>query len=85
MYKTSFQLSNGVCIPCIGYGTCEVDCEKTIQEALRTGYRLIDTASHYFNEAIVGDAINNVPIRREEIFVTTKLWYSDMGGGGCCY
>lgn len=73
------KLYNGIKIPCIGYGTCEVNNTEIIEEALLKGYRLLDTAAHYFNEGVVGDAIIASPLEREKIFVTTKLWYSDMG------
>lgn len=73
------KLSNGLDIPNIGYGTCEIQNKKNISEAIDCGYRLIDTASHYYNEKIVGQAINESKIDREEIVVSTKLWYSDMG------
>ena len=73
------KLYNGIEIPEIGYGTCDIFEEKTIIDALKAGYRLIDTASHYYNEDIVGSAIRESEISRDKIFVVTKLWYSDMG------
>lgn len=72
-------LYNGTDIPSVGYGTCEIQDKKCISEAIDCGYRLIDTASHYYNEKIVGQAIRESKINREEIIVLTKLWYSDMG------
>lgn len=78
MNEGNFRLSNGLSIPCVGYGTCGVDSQEAVEAALSAGYRLIDTASHYFNEMIVGEAVR-IYGKREEIFITTKLWYSDMG------
>lgn len=54
-------------------------CEEAVKKALQAGYRLIDTAAAYFNEADVGKAIRNSGIPREEIFVTSKLWMQDYG------
>ncbi|MGX2950727.1 aldo/keto reductase [Ursidibacter sp. B-7004-1] len=70
-------LNNGVQMPMVGFGVFQVDDEQTEQAvltALRHGYRLIDTAAIYGNEAGVGRAIKASGIAREEIFVTTKLW-----------
>ncbi len=55
------------------------ECERSVYEALRTGYRLIDTAAAYGNEAAVGNAIQRSGVAREELFVTTKLWIQDAG------
>ena len=74
------RLNNGVMMPAIGFGVYEVpvnETEKAVNEALETGYRMIDTASSYFNEKEVGDAIRHSGIKREELFVTTKLWVQD--------
>ena len=74
----SFVLSNGVKIPCIGFGTWQApDGEvavEAVKNALAAGYRHIDTAAIYRNEESVGRAIKESKIPREEIFVTTKLW-----------
>lgn len=75
----NFRLWNGVQMPCIGYGTYQVDKQEKIEEALEIGYRRFDTAAHYFNEEAVGKALANSAVKREEIFIATKLWYSDMG------
>ena len=64
------RLNNGVMMPAIGF-------EKTVSEALEVGYRMIDTAASYFNEEQVGNAIRNSGLKREDIFVTTKLWVQD--------
>lgn len=72
----SFTLKNGVKIPCIGLGTWQTDGATTnaaIKCALENGYRLIDTAAAYGNEASVGKAIRESGIRREDVFITSKL------------
>lgn len=78
-----FKLSNGVKIPNIGFGTWRVDegelCVKSVETALRNGYRHIDTASFYKNERSVGEGIRASGVKREEVFVTTKLWNTDHG------
>ena len=76
-------LSNGVEMPVIGYGTFQIQdaaqCERCINDALETGYRLFDTAASYRNEEAVGVAVNSSGIPRKEIFLTTKLWVQDAG------
>jgi 2,5-diketo-D-gluconate reductase A len=76
-------LSNGVEMPILGFGVFQIpdaeECERSVSEALRTGYRLIDTAAAYENEEAVGEAIKRSGLAREEIFVTTKLWIQDAG------
>jgi len=76
-------LSNGVNMPIIGIGLWQVndaqEAENAVYEALKTGYRLIDTAASYLNEEAVGRAIKRSGIPREEIFVTTKIWVQDAG------
>lgn len=69
-------LCNGIRMPAMGYGVYrvdEVDCERLVSEAIETGYRLIDTATAYHNEAAVGRALRASRIPREELFVTTKV------------
>lgn len=69
-------LHNGVTMPLLGYGVFqmeEAECERCVSEALENGYRLIDTAEAYGNEAAVGRAIRQSKIAREELFVVTKL------------
>lgn len=76
------KLSNGVTIPRLGLGVYKVPDEQvydTVSTALDLGYRHIDTASFYGNEAGVGKAIRNSGIPREEIFVTSKVWNDDHG------
>ena len=75
-----FKLNNGVEIPCVGIGTFMLepaDCEVSVREALKMGYRLIDTANAYVNERSVGRGIKESGVNREEIFVSTKLWPSE--------
>ncbi len=74
----SYVLSNGVKIPCVGFGTWQAEdgdiAYNAVRAALECGYRHIDTAAIYRNEESVGRAIRDSGIPREEIFVTTKLW-----------
>src|SRR5215213_8934535 len=76
-------LNNGVEMPILGFGVFQIpdaeECERSVSEALSTGYRLIDTAAAYGNEEAVGRAIKSSSVAREEVFVTTKLWVSDAG------
>lgn len=76
-------LNNGVEMPILGFGVYQVpdpaQCEAVVSQALEVGYRLIDTAQAYGNEKAVGDAIRKGGIKREELFVTTKLWIQDTG------
>jgi 2,5-diketo-D-gluconate reductase A len=82
--QTSLTLNTGAVIPQLGLGVFKVDddvCEQLVLDALEVGYRHIDTAMIYRNEAAVGRAIAASGIGRDEIFVTTKLWNSDQGEG----
>lgn len=75
-------LSNGVKMPILGYGVYQVtkdECERCVLDALKVGYRAIDTAQSYFNEEEVGNAIAKSGIPREEIFLTTKVWIEHYG------
>jgi 2,5-diketo-D-gluconate reductase A len=75
-------LNDSHTIPQLGFGVFEVPPEKTVDavlHALRTGYRHIDTAALYGNEAEVADAIRRAGLDREEVFVTTKVWNDDQG------
>ena len=76
-------LKNGVKMPLLGFGVFQVPegevCEESVYNALAAGYRLIDTAAVYSNEAAVGRAIRRSGVPREELFVTTKLWVQDQG------
>ena len=80
--KTSVTLNNGVEMPLMGFGVYQIpdaDTEKAVAEALSVGYRSLDTAAAYMNEAAVGRAIAASGVPREELFVTTKLWVQDAG------
>lgn len=73
-------LNNGVAMPLLGFGVSEArDAEAAVSEALARGYRSIDTAAVYGNEGGVGAAIAASGLRRDELFVTTKLWNVDRG------
>src|SRR6266496_1023294 len=79
----SVTLNNGVSMPILGFGVFQMndaeECERSVYEAIHTGYRLIDTAAVYGNEVAVGNAIKRAGVAREELFVTTKLWIQDAG------
>ena len=81
--QSTRTLTNGVEMPLVGLGVFKMtDKEETLQAistALQLGYRAIDTAALYYNEAEVGEAIRHSGVAREEIFVTTKVWNSDQG------
>lgn len=74
------RLNNGVMMPAVGFGVYQIPVEETercVSDALEVGYRMIDTASSYFNERQVGDALRRSGLKREQVFVTTKLWVQD--------
>ena len=76
------KLSNGVEMPLLGYGVFQVspdECERCVTDALSVGYRLIDTAQAYQNEEGVGAAWRKSGLRREELFLVTKVWISNAG------
>lgn len=79
----SVILNNGVKMPILGFGVYQIpdpeQCENAVYEALKTGYRLIDTAAGYLNEEAVGRAIKRSGVPREELFITTKIWVQDAG------
>ena len=76
-------LNNGIKIPVLGFGVWQIfdqkECQKAVEDALSVGYRLIDTASLYRNEEAVGRAIKASGIPREDIFLTSKAWISQLG------
>ena len=81
----TITLYNGIKMPLLGFGTFQIepkDTQRCVEEALEIGYRHIDTASAYNNEKEVGLAIKASGIKREELFITTKLWVSDMSEEG---
>ena len=79
----TITLANGVEMPRIGYGVFRMKehdvCVQGVTEALKAGYRAIDTAAIYQNEEAVGEAIKASGIAREELFITTKVWNADQG------
>ncbi|MDY3299336.1 MAG: aldo/keto reductase [Limosilactobacillus reuteri] len=80
--NSTFNLNNGVKIPCVGYGTFRTPAavaEQAVKEAIETGYRHIDTAAVYGNEEAVGKGIKDSGIKREDLFVTSKLWNTNRG------
>ena len=75
-------LSNGVKMPLLGYGVFQVspaECERCVSDALSVGYRLIDTAQAYANEEGVGNAWRKSDLKREELFLVTKVWIANNG------
>lgn len=78
----NIRLYNGVEMPILGYGVFQVppqEAERCVSDALSVGYRLIDTAQAYFNEEGVGEAIAKSGIKREDLFLVTKVWISNNG------
>ena len=74
------RLNNGVMMPAVGFGVYQIPVDETeeiVNKALEVGSRMFDTASAYFNEEQVGKAIASSAIKREELFITTKLWVQD--------
>lgn len=74
------RLNNGVMMPAIGFGVFQIpecDTEQIVLDAIETGYRMIDTAAAYKNERAVGDALRHCCVKRENFFITTKLWVQD--------
>lgn len=74
------RLNNGVMMPAIGFGVFQVsekETERVVSDALEVGYRMIDTAASYFNEQQVGNALRQSGLKREDLFITTKLWVQD--------
>lgn len=79
-------LNNGVQMPMLGYGVYQEtkdECERCVLDALKVGYRSIDTAQSYFNEEEVGNALIKSGVPREEIFLTTKVWIEHYGYDEC--
>lgn len=84
--QEKFILNNGVEMPKIGYGVFRMTdlkaCEEAVIQAIKTGYRLIDTAAAYANEVAVGQAVKKCGLDRKELFITTKLWITDTSYEG---
>ena len=78
----NLKLSNGVEMPLLGYGVFQVspdECERCVSDALSVGYRLVDTAQAYQNEEGVGNAWRKSGIKREDLFLVTKVWIANAG------
>ena len=75
-------LRNGIKMPMLGFGVYQIpadDTKRCVLDAIKSGYRLIDTAQSYFNEEGVGDAIVECGVPREELFITSKVWVEHYG------
>lgn len=82
MKVPTFKLNNGVEMPAVGFGVFQIEnggTKKAVLDAIDAGYRLIDTAQAYGNEAEVGKAIKESSVAREDLFITTKVWISSTG------
>ena len=81
--KDKVLLPNGHRIPCIGYGTYKLPDDETaencVKAAIEIGYRHIDEAAYYFNEKSVGKGIRDSGVKREELFITSKVWTNNRG------
>lgn len=80
--ETKIKLNNGVDMPQIGYGVYQVtpeECERCVSDALSVGYRMIDTAQAYHNEEGVGNAVKKSGLKREDVFIVSKVWISNYG------
>lgn len=80
------KLNNGVEMPILNFGVYQIPKEETkrcVLDAIKVGYRGIDTAQSYFNEAEVGEAIEECGVPREELFITTKVWIDNYGYDKC--
>ncbi len=80
-YRT---LSNGVRMPMLGYGVFQIDDATTeccVEDAIASGYRMIDTAQAYGNERVVGAGIKASGVDRDELFIVSKVWVSNYGEG----
>ena len=80
------KLNNGVEIPILGFGVFQItdstECERSVVDAIQTGYSHIDTAASYQNEEAVGRGIKQSGVAREKLFITTKLWIQSNGSEG---
>src|ERR1700730_5526996 len=79
----TIALNNGVVMPIVGFGVFQIpdahECERCVIDAIQVGYKHIDTAASYMNEAAVGSGIKHSEVPREQLFLTTKLWVQDTG------
>jgi len=76
-------LNNGLKMPILGFGVFQIadpkECQRSVVDAIESGYRLIDTAASYMNEEAVGRGLRDSGVARDELFVTSKLWVQDAG------
>ena len=83
----TITLNNGVQMPLVGFGTYQIidpdECQRSVAAAIEAGYRLIDTAQNYGNEADVGAGIRASGIPRQELFITSKVWFRNHESGEC--
>ncbi len=80
------KLNNGVEMPILGFGVYQIpasDTKRCVLDAIKSGFRSIDTAQSYFNEEEVGEAINECGVPRNELFITTKVWIDNYGYENC--
>lgn len=80
------KLNNGIKMPILNFGVYQIPKEETkrcVMDAIKVGFRGIDTAQSYFNEEEVGDAIKECGVNREELFITTKIWIDNYGYENC--
>ncbi len=79
----AITLNNGISMPIAGYGVFQIpdaaECVRCVVDAIEAGYRLIDTATSYMNEAAVGEGLRQSGIARDQLFVTSKLWVQHTG------
>ena len=83
MEQKTITLNNGVEMPLLGYGVYQVspdEAERCVADALSVGYRMIDTAQIYQNEAGVGSAVKKSGLSRDEVFIVDKIWISNFEG-----
>lgn len=82
----NIKLSNGVEVPLVGFGTFQItealEVEKAVINAIKSGYRHIDTAQSYMNEEAVGKGISKSGVNRSELFITTKIWVENVSYNG---
>lgn len=80
------KLNNGVLMPILGFGVYQIpkeDTKRCVLDAIKVGFRAIDTAQSYFNESEVGEAISECGVPRVELFITTKVWIDNYGYDNC--
>lgn len=87
MVKKTIMLNNGVEMPLVGFGTYQItdpdECRRSVVSAVEAGYRLFDTAQNYGNERAVGEALRESGVGRDEVFITSKVWFRNHAEGEC--